>query len=63
MHTMRTLLSTIISPITTDCDVIYRKETITKHIISEYHNKCIIDYQKKIEGIKQSDKTLLSNYI
>ena len=34
-----------------------------KNISSEYHNKCIIAYQKKIEGIKQSDKTPLENYI
>ena len=34
-----------------------------KHPSSEYHNKCIIAYQKKIEEIKQSDKTPLSNYI
>ena len=34
-----------------------------KHLISEYHNKCIIAYQKKIEGIKRSNKTPLSNYI
>ena len=58
-----TLLSTIRSPIATDCGVIYRKETIMKHLSSEYHNKCIISYQKKIEGTRQSDKTPLSNYI
>ena len=34
-----------------------------KHLNSEYHQICIIDYQKKIEVIKQSDKTPLSNYI
>ena len=34
-----------------------------KHLSSKYHNKCIISYQQKIEGIKQSDKTPLSNYI
>ena len=50
-----TLLSTIRSPITTDCGVIYKKDTIMKHLSYEYHNKFIITYQKKIEGIKQSD--------
>ena len=34
-----------------------------KHPISEYHNKCSIAYQKKIEGIKQSVNTPLANYI
>ena len=34
-----------------------------KHLSSKYHNKCIISCQKKIEGIKQSDKTPLSNNI
>ena len=34
-----------------------------KHLSSKYHNKCIISYQKKSEGIKQSDKTPLANYI
>ena len=32
-----------------------------KHLSSEYHKKCINAYQKKIEGIKQSDKTPLAN--
>ena len=54
-----TLLSTIRSPITTNGSVIYRKETIMKHLSSEYHNKCIIAYQKKIEGIQQSGNCLL----
>ena len=34
-----------------------------KYLSSEYHNKCIIAYQKKIERIKQSDKIQLTNYI
>ena len=34
-----------------------------KHLISEYHKKRGIAYQKKIEMIKQSDNTLLANYI
>ena len=34
-----------------------------KQLSYEYHNKFIIDYQKKIEGVKQSDKALLANYI
>ena len=34
-----------------------------KHLRSEYHKICIIYYQKKIEVIKQSDKTPLANYI
>ena len=34
-----------------------------KYLSSKYHNKCINSYQKKIEGIKQSDKKPLSNYI
>ena len=28
-----------------------------KHLSSKYHNKCIISYQKNIEGIKPSVKT------
>ena len=34
-----------------------------KHLSSEYHKKCIIAYQKEIEGVKQSDKTSQANYI
>ena len=34
-----------------------------KYQSSEYHKKCIITYHKNIEGIKQSDKTPLENYI
>ena len=34
-----------------------------KHLSSEYHEICIIAYQKNIEVIKQSDKTPLTNYI
>ena len=34
-----------------------------KNLSSDYHNKYINAYQKKIEGIKQSDKTPLANYI
>ena len=34
-----------------------------KHISSEYHKKCIIAYQKNIEGIKQLYKTPQANYI
>ena len=34
-----------------------------KHLSSEYHKKSIIAYQKKIEGIKKSDKTQLADYI
>ena len=34
-----------------------------KHLSSEYHKKCIITYQKYIEGVKQSDKTSQANYI
>ena len=34
-----------------------------KHIRSEYHNKFIISYQKKIERITQLDKTPQTNYI
>ena len=34
-----------------------------KHLSSEYPKICIIAYQKKIEVIKQSDKTPLVNYI
>ena len=34
-----------------------------KHLSSEYHKLCIIDYQKNIEVIKQSDKTPLENYV
>ena len=30
-----------------------------KHHSSEYHKKCIIAYQKNIEGIKQLDETPL----
>ena len=30
-----------------------------KHLRSEYHNKCIIAYQKEIDVIKKSDKTPL----
>ena len=52
-----------ITTITTGCGVIYRKETFMKHLSSEYHNKIIIAYLKKIEGIKQSDTTPLANYI
>ena len=58
-----TLLTTRRSPITTECYIIYIKETIMKYLSSEYHNKCIIAYQKNIERIKQSDKTQLTNYI
>ena len=43
--------------------IIYRKETIMKHLSSEYHKKCNNAYQKKIEGIRQSDKIPLANYI
>ena len=44
-----TLLSTRRSPITTYCDIIYIyiKERIMKILSYEYHNKCIIAYQKK----------------
>ena len=34
-----------------------------KHLSSEYNKKCIIAYQKKIEGIQKSDKKPLGNYI
>ena len=34
-----------------------------KHLSSEYHKKCNNSYQNKIEGITQSDKTPLENYI
>ena len=34
-----------------------------KHLSSEYHNKYNNAYQKKIEGIQQSDNTPLENYI
>ena len=34
-----------------------------KHLRSEYHKIYIVAYQKKIEVIKQSDKTPLANYI
>ena len=57
------LPSTRRSPITTDCGIIYRKQTIINHLSSEYHNKCIIAYQKEIEWIKQSYKTSQANYI
>ena len=60
---MVTLLSTRRSPITTYCGVIYRKDTIMKHISSAYHNKCIMYFQQNIEGIKQSDETPQANYI
>ena len=32
-----------------------------KYLSSEFRNKCIIAYQKKIERIKQSDKIQLTN--
>ena len=34
-----------------------------KHLSSKYHKKCMISYQKNSEGIKQSYKTSLANYI
>ena len=34
-----------------------------EYLSSEYHKICIIAYQKKIEVIKQSDKTQLENYV
>ena len=34
-----------------------------KHLSYEYHKKCIIAYEKNIEGIKQLDKTPQANYI
>ena len=58
-----TLLSTIRPPITTYCCVICRKETIMKHLSSEYHKQCYNAYKKKIEWIIKSDKTPLANYI
>ena len=34
-----------------------------KHLSSEYHKKFIITYQQNSQGVKQSDKTPLANYI
>ena len=34
-----------------------------KYLSSKYHKKCIIAYQKKIEGIKTTDKTQLTHSI
>ena len=57
------LLSKIRSPKATDFGVIYRKDTIMKHLSSEYYKKIYYCLSKKIDGIKKSDKTPLTNYI